>query len=209
MHSRLLVVNSLKYASTESYPSSLWNYLNVEKSPEPSPSKDSDLIPTSPSASETFHPLEDLPDTTSVNPPRGAFISPKDAEGVATFVREFALQSVIPYMEKNMAAWNETIAASRKGLTGRFFTASKRYFNSGAKAPAPSSSSGGGSGPMSYHYTSPEAQLRKLADYAFMLQDYRFAMSIYDTVKKDFANDKALKHVAGTHVPGPVHFLCP
>ena len=49
-------------------------------------------------------------------------------------------------------------------------------------------------------YWKNEAQLRKLADYAFILQDYRFAMGIYDTVKKDFANDKATKHLAGAHV---------
>ncbi|ORY43873.1 hypothetical protein BCR33DRAFT_785666 [Rhizoclosmatium globosum] len=38
----------------------------------------------------------------------------------------------------------------------------------------------------------------KLADYSFMLHDYKFAYSMYDSVKKDFqGNDRALKHFAG------------
>lgn len=40
--------------------------------------------------------------------------------------------------------------------------------------------------------------MRKLADYAFMLRDYRFAHSIYDAVKRDYYNDKAYKYLAGT-----------
>jgi len=53
----------------------------------------------------------------------------------------------------------------------------------------------------SYAYTTPEAQMRKLADFAFMLRDYRLAQSIYDTVRKDFQlEDKAIKYYAGTVV---------
>ncbi|CAG8787064.1 2327_t:CDS:2, partial [Racocetra persica] len=48
-----------------------------------------------------------------------------------------------------------------------------------------------------YLYNTPEAQMRKLADYAFMLRDYRPAHSVYDTVKKDFLADKAWKYYAG------------
>jgi hypothetical protein len=51
-----------------------------------------------------------------------------------------------------------------------------------------------------YHYNTPEAQMRKLADYAFMLRDYKFAYSIYDTVKKDFSSDKEWKYTAGAQV---------
>jgi hypothetical protein len=43
--------------------------------------------------------------------------------------------------------------------------------------------------------------MRKLADFAFMLRDYRLAQSIYDTVRKDFQlEDKAMKYYAGTIV---------
>lgn len=40
-------------------------------------------------------------------------------------------------------------------------------------------------------------QMRKLADFAFMLRDYRLSMSVYDTVRKDFQlEDKAAKYYA-------------
>lgn len=51
-----------------------------------------------------------------------------------------------------------------------------------------------------YPYTAPEAQMRKLADYAFMIRDYKFAHTIYDTVRRDYATDKAYKYHAGTQV---------
>lgn len=52
----------------------------------------------------------------------------------------------------------------------------------------------------SYPYTAPEAQMRKLADFAFMIRDYKFAHTIYDTVRRDYATDKAFKYHAGTQV---------
>ena len=45
--------------------------------------------------------------------------------------------------------------------------------------------------------------MRKLADYAFMLRDWKLAHSTYDILRKDFANDKAWKYAAGAQVPPP------
>lgn len=42
--------------------------------------------------------------------------------------------------------------------------------------------------------------MRKLADYAFMIRDYKFAQAIYDTVRRDYATDKAYKYHAGSLV---------
>jgi hypothetical protein len=47
-------------------------------------------------------------------------------------------------------------------------------------------------------YNTPEAQMRKLADFAFMLQDYRFAASTYDVIRKDFQAEKAWRHFASS-----------
>lgn len=44
--------------------------------------------------------------------------------------------------------------------------------------------------------------MRKLADFAFMIRDYKFAHTIYDTVRRDYATDKAFKYHAGTQVKG-------
>lgn len=51
-----------------------------------------------------------------------------------------------------------------------------------------------------YAYTSPEGQMRRLADYAFMLQDYRLAHTIYDTLRRDFASERAQVHQAAALV---------
>ncbi|GME57398.1 hypothetical protein GTA08_BOTSDO13493 [Neofusicoccum parvum] len=41
--------------------------------------------------------------------------------------------------------------------------------------------------------------MRKLADYAFMLRDFRLAASTYDILRTDFNNDKAWKYYAGAN----------
>ena len=50
-----------------------------------------------------------------------------------------------------------------------------------------------------YRYDAPESLLRKLADYAFMLRDYKLAASTYELLRGDYANDKAWKHLAGAN----------
>lgn len=78
-------------------------------------------------------------------------------------------------------------------------SAKKWFGGSSTRSPgSPGSPNHGqrqGSGP--YLTTSPEVQTRKLADFAFMLQDYQAALQAYDSARKDFRNDKAYKHFAG------------
>ncbi|KAF9116328.1 Trafficking protein particle complex 8 [Mortierella sp. AM989] len=125
--------------------------------------------------------------------PYGCCLSEDDISGIMQVLREMLSQSIIPYMERNIAHWNEQVAVSRKGIAGRF----KRYFGTGSKNPAQQSPAPGPYGGLIYPHASPEAQMRKLADWAFMLRDYKFALSIYETVKKDFAADKAWKYYGG------------
>ena len=54
-----------------------------------------------------------------------------------------------------------------------------------------------GSQSIVYHYSSAEAMLRKLADWLVMLGDYKKAMTIYETVKKDYQSDRAYRYYAG------------
>jgi len=42
--------------------------------------------------------------------------------------------------------------------------------------------------------------MRKLADFAFMLRDWKLAHSVYDLLRTDFTNDKAWKYHAAAHV---------
>ncbi|KAI8835627.1 ER-golgi trafficking TRAPP I complex 85 kDa subunit-domain-containing protein [Chytriomyces cf. hyalinus JEL632] len=136
-------------------------------------------------------------ESSDTRPTYGSLMSEADVKSLDTFVKEFIVQSLLPSMERSVQHWNEQVASSRRGITGRLFTAGRRYFGTAAPAkttsgtPAPDSST-------PYPHISQELILRKLADYSFMLRDYKFAYSMYDSVKKDFqSNDRATKHFAG------------
>lgn len=131
------------------------------------------------------------------------YIFEPDATAVKTFVREMVTQSIIPTMERNVALWNENVASRRKGITGRLMTFSKKW--TGFSSSSRSSSSPGGGSSSGYDVLgfylpdTPEATLRKLADYAFMLRDYKLAHSTYDLLRVDFHEAKAWKHHAAAN----------
>ena len=50
-----------------------------------------------------------------------------------------------------------------------------------------------------YRPDAPEAIIRKLADYAFMLRDWKLAHTTYDMLRADFQTDKAWKYYAGAN----------
>ncbi|KAK4246606.1 ER-golgi trafficking TRAPP I complex 85 kDa subunit-domain-containing protein [Corynascus novoguineensis] len=130
------------------------------------------------------------------------YIFESDATAIRTFVREMVTQSVLPTMERNVSIWNDQVASRRRGLSGRFMSLSKRFtFGSSSR-----SSSGGGSSSSSnydalgfYRADSPEAIMRRLADFAFMLRDWKLAMSTYDLLRSDFQNDKAWMYHASAN----------
>ncbi|KAF9957135.1 Trafficking protein particle complex 8 [Modicella reniformis] len=164
-----------------------------------------DNKPTLSSADNQNQILDLLLNPDKAIEPYGCCLSDEDISGITQMLREMLSQSILPYMERNIAHWNEQVAASRKGIAGRF----RRYFNAGSKNPAlQQSPAAGSSGGMIYPHTSPEAQMRKLADWSFMLRDYRFASSVYETLKKDFAADKAWKYYGGAQVNNsPMRFI--
>ncbi|KAK7208116.1 ER-golgi trafficking TRAPP I complex 85 kDa subunit-domain-containing protein [Myxozyma melibiosi] len=129
------------------------------------------------------------------------YIRAEDASNLQAFVREMTVQSLIPFMERCVNTWNDQIASSRRGLTGRFFSASRRFLGTNSRAAGAGASAGasGNYDPVtsSYGFMTAEAQMRKLADYAVMLRDWRLAQSTYDILRKDFLNDKAWKYHAG------------
>ncbi|KAI8335602.1 ER-golgi trafficking TRAPP I complex 85 kDa subunit-domain-containing protein [Blakeslea trispora] len=138
----------------------------------------------------------------------GRCMSQDDVDGVQSMMREFVVQSLVPFMERNIQHWNEQVASARRGLTGRLFGASRRLFGTSVRSPTPQSIqtilAQGPNVPTGmntitiFPYSAPEAQMRKLADYAFMLRDYKFAHTIYDTVRRDYATEKTYKYHAGT-----------
>jgi hypothetical protein len=105
-------------------------------------------------------------------------------------------------MERSVATWNEQILSRRRGLSGRFMSLSKRWTPFGSSRNSSSSSTT----PSNSNYDSlqgfyrpdtPEAIMRRLADYCFMLRDWKLALSTYDILRTDFQNDKAWRHYAG------------
>lgn len=121
-------------------------------------------------------------------------------------------QSVIPVMERLSATWNDQVVSRRRGISGRFLSLSKKWTPFGSSSRS-SSSTGAASGsnydPLQgfYRPDASEAIMRKLADYAFMLRDFKLAQSVYDLLRTDFSNDKAWKYYAGANEMSAVTFL--
>lgn len=116
-------------------------------------------------------------------------------------------QSIVPNMERDVAKWNDQVASKRRGLSGRFVSLSKRWTPFGSAARSATNPLGTSASSASnydslqgfYRPDTPEAIMRKLADYAFMLRDIKLAQSTYDLLQIDFHNDKAWKYYAGTN----------
>lgn len=129
------------------------------------------------------------------------YIFESDATAIRTFIREMVTQSVIPTMERNISVWNDQVASRRKGLSGKLMSFGKRW---GAFGSSSRNSVAGGSGSNYdvqgfYRPETPEAIMRRLADFAFMLRDWKLAMSTYDLLRTDFQNDKAWRYHAAAN----------
>ncbi|KAI8819635.1 ER-golgi trafficking TRAPP I complex 85 kDa subunit-domain-containing protein [Fimicolochytrium jonesii] len=132
-------------------------------------------------------------------PPAG-FLTQEDVNALDMFTRSLVTQKLIKHMEACMQQWNEQVAANRRTLTGRLNRLGMKYFGGSGKAqgtsPVPVTDK---TGTMMFPHNAPEMVMRRLADFAFMLRDYRLAFQTYDLVRKDFQNnDKLLKYHAGT-----------
>ncbi|KAG6017612.1 hypothetical protein E4U54_005717 [Claviceps lovelessii] len=130
-----------------------------------------------------------------------------DAIAIRTFVRELVTQSIIPTMERHISVWNDQVASRRKGLTGRFMNLSRKWTGFGAGSRTSSGTSPGSRDNYEtlgyYRAETAEAIMRKLADYAFMLRDWKLAHSTYDLLRSDFSESKAWKyHAAANEMAG-------
>lgn len=140
-----------------------------------------------------------------------SYIFESDAGAIRTFLREMVTQSIIPFMESRMMAWNDQVASKRKGISGRFMSLSKRWtgFGSmkGSKAESTSPGSNYDAASGAYPQESPEFTMRQLADYSFMLRDFKLAYSTYDLIRSDFAHDKAWAHHAAANEMSATTYL--
>lgn len=157
-------------------------------------------------ASEELKHLDATTQLVELNLPQSPYIYSSDAVAIRTFVRELVAQSVVPHMEQRIALWNEQIASRRRGISGRFMSLSKRWAGIGSTSRGPSSNTAGSGASGNYDstqdqypYDTPEALLRRMADFAMMLRDYKLAASTYELLRSDYSNDKAWKYLAGAN----------
>jgi hypothetical protein len=127
-----------------------------------------------------------------------SLLGEEDVRRLKAFLRDFAVQSLIPFMERCVSLWAEQVAASRRGLTGRLLGAGRKLFG-GSRISTQSTSTASFAQLGFYPHSSVEAQTRRLADFAFMTRDYRLAASMYDFGRKDYAADKAYRYLAGAN----------
>jgi trafficking protein particle complex subunit 8 len=164
------------------------------------------------SPAEDLSRLQETENLIDLGSPSTPHIFDSDAQAIRSFVRELVAQSVVPHMENRIANWNEQVAARRRGISGRFMSLSKRWTGIGTGSRNTTLATGRASGNYdalqgTYHYNTQEATLRKMADYAFMLRDYKLAASTYELLRTDFGNDKAWKYLAGANEMGVVAAL--
>ncbi|RMJ14658.1 hypothetical protein BHE90_008973 [Fusarium euwallaceae] len=129
------------------------------------------------------------------------YIFESDATAIRTFVREMVAQSIVPTMERHVSIWNDQVASRRRGITGRFMNLSRKWAFGGSSRSSSGTSSSRDNYNMAGFYSAeaPEAIMRKLADYAFMLRDWKLAQSTYDLLRSDFSDSKAWKHHAAAN----------
>lgn len=129
-----------------------------------------------------------------------------DATALRAFIREMVTQSIVPSMERCISTWNDQVASRRRGISGRFMNLSKKWTGFGARTSSPAGSAAGStsnydSSTAFYRPDTPEALMRKLADFAFMLRDWKLAQSTYDLCRSDYNSDKAwLYHAAANEM---------
>ncbi|KAI0134936.1 ER-golgi trafficking TRAPP I complex 85 kDa subunit-domain-containing protein [Daldinia grandis] len=137
------------------------------------------------------------------------YIFESDATAIRTFIREMVTQSIIPTMERHVSVWNDQVASRRRGLAGRFVGLTKRWgFGSNPRSSVLGQSSGSNYDSLGfYRQDAAEAIMRKLADYAFMLRDWKLAHSTYELLRTDFNNDKAWKYHAAASEMSAISLL--
>ncbi|RLV92977.1 Trafficking protein particle complex III-specific subunit 85 [Spathaspora sp. JA1] len=121
-------------------------------------------------------------------------------------LNEYIVKHLIPHIQLKIRLWDDLYLQPKKSITNRFISVSKRFFNNNSTSDsqlASSTSTTSTTNPFNYnenyYYKGSNQQIiRKLADWALMLNDFKYAYTIYDLIKKDFSQDKAWIYVAST-----------
>ncbi|KAJ1673368.1 hypothetical protein EV182_005380, partial [Spiromyces aspiralis] len=124
----------------------------------------------------------------------GQNFSERDVKAIRDTVRYIIAKCVLPHMEQQIQVLCKETENQRRAITGRLFSVGRKYFGNTSRGGLIKT---GIDGETYYSYSSIEAKMRKLADYAFMMKDFRFAQTVYQAARRDFELDKVWKYVAG------------
>ena len=147
-----------------------------------------------------FHaPADAAPPSAEAAAGIGLLLSDADLNEVRKFVCGPLTRLVVGHLQQRVMQINATVKAARQGVKNmvRSWLGTKKGPEPSAQ-PAPSASSTSTSGAPRYTANTIEAQLRQLADYAFLLRDYATALANYRAAGAEFKGDKAWRHYAGT-----------
>ncbi|KAJ7596891.1 ER-golgi trafficking TRAPP I complex 85 kDa subunit-domain-containing protein [Mycena floridula] len=121
----------------------------------------------------------------------------KDIQQTARFTREFLVMSLVPWMEKCVVDWNEAFSSTRR-LPSRLFSSTRRLFGSPSPSPAPVSRLPGSSSSSSLPTRTstpsingssdtfaPPPQQRRLAEFATILGDFKLAVTVWESLRKE------------------------
>lgn len=106
---------------------------------------------------------------------------------------DFIGRFLIPHMQSKIRIWDDQVLQPKRSIANKFFSASKKLFNNESNTTSSYNFQDN-----YYNKTSPEQIIRKLADWALILKDFKYAYSTYDLIKKDYTNDKSWAYVAST-----------
>jgi trafficking protein particle complex subunit 8 len=125
----------------------------------------------------------------------GAFLSSEDLGRLDAFVRDLALRFVLPALESRIFQLNEVVSAKKKGVKNVF----KSWLRKPIDLSARTQLNNNNSSSVTYRADSIQAQVRLLADTAFMVRDYELALEMYRLVRDDYKSDTSLLHAANTN----------
>ncbi|KAI0307705.1 ER-golgi trafficking TRAPP I complex 85 kDa subunit-domain-containing protein [Multifurca ochricompacta] len=147
-------------------------------------------------------------------------MSEQDIQQTAKFVREFVSMSLIPWMERCVADWNENFTSTRR-LPSRLFSSTRRLFGSGTTSPAPMQTSASSISPVSPGIRPgsqsliasisaggrpPPSQQRRLAEFATILGDLKLATNVWEALRKDGKGGSEMLPLLLS--PSPASTLC-
>lgn len=125
-------------------------------------------------------------------------ISEEDVFNFDSFINQFLSPYIYNFISTQIQEWEREIFSQRRGISNRLFKVGLKYFGNQPTEPSTTVKE---NGEMVFRAKSPEMIMRRLADYSFMIRDFKYAQTAYENIKKDFsASQKFTKYYAGLQV---------